>query len=273
METFDSFDEGILSERQKARNGRQGILVGDFIERQDGLKARVTHVWDDGVQTNTFCDTGEGGRFHLGRSGGMEYSGSLEASVPRTHLELTRSKRAEGRAWFFHHGHSGAHRGVDFNVFVDTYRMLDDNEAIDKTVSSRYILKAGPFEGHCQTNTYTTYDGTERVAYNDGLSLEEYLQKEENKGRYVISSEEFTKLLQDHENNQKTKPVQITEERYMDMLEVLPPERWHDGFFHVSEHIRGNLVSWFMQKDDKYYEFVEADSISKEDLRALRLAA
>lgn len=43
-------------------------------------------------------------------------------------------------------------------------------------------------------------------------------------------------------------PVEITEERYMDFLECLPPCKWtrHRGaeVFHISERLDGNIVQW-----------------------------
>lgn len=44
-------------------------------------------------------------------------------------------------------------------------------------------------------------------------------------------------------------PESITEERYQEALECLPPSRWHGvagvSVFHICERITGNLVQWY----------------------------
>ena len=56
----------------------------------------------------------------------------------------------------------------------------------------------------------------------------------------------------------KTAPHVIDRDRFYYMLEVLPPCRWNRGafieFFHVSERLTENLVSWFARVDGRYYE-------------------
>lgn len=57
------------------------------------------------------------------------------------------------------------------------------------------------------------------------------------------------------------------------MLEVLPPSRWQNirgaSVFHVCERIHNNLVSWFVQLGNKYYEFVDEASLSKTKLESI----
>jgi hypothetical protein len=55
-----------------------------------------------------------------------------------------------------------------------------------------------------------------------------------------------------------TEAEPISAERYDDMLNVLPPSRWYRGhvqYFHVCEHLTGDLVSWFIKCGDSHYEF------------------
>ncbi len=62
-----------------------------------------------------------------------------------------------------------------------------------------------------------------------------------------------------------TGPARITYATFMEMLEVLPPQRWmrggHSEFFHISEHIGGPYVSWYARVGEgdyaKYYTLVE----------------
>jgi len=54
-------------------------------------------------------------------------------------------------------------------------------------------------------------------------------------------------------------PVEITEDRFMEMLEVLPPQRWQHGknceSFELSEHTSGRVTAIFCRFGEKYYEF------------------
>lgn len=61
-----------------------------------------------------------------------------------------------------------------------------------------------------------------------------------------------------------TEPQEITEERFMEMLEVLPPQRWRrchttDGVFvqsfELSEHLSGCVTSIYCQVGPKFYEW------------------
>lgn len=75
----------------------------------------------------------------------------------------------------------------------------------------------------------------------------------------------------------KTDPVKIDQERFLYMLEVLPPSRWYRGdhmeWFHVCERLTMNLVSWYARVGDTYWEFNDADSLTKEEVRAKLLKA
>lgn len=261
MPTFDQFDAGILSERQKARLSKRKIQQGDFIRHHDGRLARVTHVWEDGAQTTRFSETGEGGSFYLGEGGGMSYSGSLEPSLPLTHLRESSDVR-KGRAWIFHHNRAEAHNGVDCELYVRVWDYLTDAQAVDASKGNRWIIQE-PFKGHSQSFTVTTFDGVERVAYT-GLTLAEYMA--ENPTYKIISEDELHGLMTAHEESLKTKPEEITEEQYWDWLECLPPCRYDGNRFHISERLTGNLVQWCFRKDGKFYGFTDDAGISDERL-------
>ena len=268
---FDDFNKGIVSERQKARRNLDGFLMGDYILRPDGLKARISHVWDDGVQTTKFSECGNAGSFHLNRSGDMSYSGGLEPTLKATHLKHVNNSSTPANCWIFHHGQSGAHRGVDCEVLVQSWVILDDCEAVNPDIEGRYILKEGEFKGWSQSSTYTTFDGVERVHYRDGQTLDVYLR--ENKDCYVVDSAHLDECLERHNNSLKTKPKECSKSHYWDMLECLPPERWHKvggaSVFHISERETQDLVQWLIELNDKYYSFIEEATISDEDLAVL----
>lgn len=50
-----------------------------------------------------------------------------------------------------------------------------------------------------------------------------------------------------------TKPFEITEEVYFEMLEVLPPLRFTQNGFIMSEFYTENYTTQFFKKDDKFY--------------------
>lgn len=65
------------------------------------------------------------------------------------------------------------------------------------------------------------------------------------------------------ENCFRSPPVEITQERFIEMLEVLPPVGWkHDGTgqsFKLSERTSGNITAIFAEIGGKYFEL--SDSI------------
>jgi hypothetical protein len=60
---------------------------------------------------------------------------------------------------------------------------------------------------------------------------------------------------------------EITEERFLDMLNCLPPSRWIRGAdvetFHVCERLTENYVSWFIRIGDQYFECVDDATVDR----------
>lgn len=119
--TFDERDEQIRKLRLELLDRQTGPRCGDWIDFADGVRRRISHVWDweDGT-TPTYQTSHEGGGYYLGE-GFVAFSGSLYQSVPGDTLTLTNEKR-EGRVWFFHHGYQQAHNGVDSVCTFRVYR-------------------------------------------------------------------------------------------------------------------------------------------------------
>lgn len=74
-----------------------------------------------------------------------------------------------------------------------------------------------------------------------------------------------------HDRNRRiTEPVEITEERFMEMLEVLPPAKWRRSAsaesFHIIERITHDIVDWFVRIGDRYYTFADTDKLGAEDV-------
>lgn len=137
----------------------------------------------------------------------------------------------------------------------------------------RYLIIADkPFSGHAQSALRT--DGS--VMYTDYKSVTEYEAGENIKTR-VVGEAELNALIDEHLAGMVTKPERITRERFDEMLNILPPCRWHnaDGFevFHVSERLTYSLVSWFAHMGSRYWEFTDHDNITDELLAAKLRAA
>lgn len=89
----------------------------------------------------------------------------------------------------------------------------------------------------------------------------------------VVNLEELDQLMEEHNKSLVTPPEEVSEERYNNMLEVLPPCRWHNSgsktYFHVSERLTGNLVNWFCSTSGKFFSFTQDASISTEKLNEI----
>lgn len=65
-------------------------------------------------------------------------------------------------------------------------------------------------------------------------------------------------------------PERISQERYEEMLNVLPPENWQRGVgyscFRLSERLSGAIASFFLRIGDSYYEINEDEGANPSDL-------
>jgi hypothetical protein len=70
---------------------------------------------------------------------------------------------------------------------------------------------------------------------------------------------------------------EITQERFWDMLECLPPCKWtgmgtRQESFHVSEHLSGDIVSWFVQLDGRYFQIDDRYTLTHREVIAMAAA-
>jgi len=132
----------------------------------------------------------------------------------------------------------------------------------------RWIIRTDePFRGITQSYTYKGVDNIEYVAYSD-MTLEEYEQDRDYPFKLITDSE-LDELITKYEQSRKTTPKEITEQRYYDMLECLPPQRYSKGAFHMSERLYSNIVDWFFIKNGKYYNFTDFDNITNDQLEQI----
>ena len=68
---------------------------------------------------------------------------------------------------------------------------------------------------------------------------------------------------------------EVDADRYQDMLEVLPPCKWHRvsgnvSVFHVSERMAHDIVSWFFEvghePSARYFELQDSENLSDKEL-------
>lgn len=115
--TFDDRDEQIRLELLRHWTAKRGPRVGDFVIMRDGRLSRFTHDWGDTIQT--MWHDGPGSFYFAGWY--CSYSGGLDPGVNTSELVDTGELR-DGLVWFFHHGESGAHRGVSCAIPCRVYR-------------------------------------------------------------------------------------------------------------------------------------------------------
>lgn len=114
-EALDAVDQAILEAAIKARESIMSPAIGDFVLFPTGELERFSHDWDEVIQT------APSGSFHLLKCGDGSFSGGLNPAIPVSSLELIPA-RLPGTFWFFHHGISGAGRGVHCEIMCRVYK-------------------------------------------------------------------------------------------------------------------------------------------------------
>lgn len=113
--TLDPIDHDLLKSMEHKRNSIDRPRVGDYVLFATGELERISHDWDEVMQT------APGGSYFLSRSGGASFSGGLHPAIPVDTFELTKAT-LPGEFWFFHHGITGAGRGVYADIRCRVYR-------------------------------------------------------------------------------------------------------------------------------------------------------
>lgn len=121
----------------------------------------------------------------------------------------------------------------------------------------RYIIDLD-CKNKSSVETFTLPNGT--VAYTDGLSIEQYISSKPDKRLKVISVEEMQQRYKEHIKELQGPYEECTEEKYYEMLDILPPKRWYKlsdtiFMFFVGEPYSGSLHSIYIydKLKDKYY--------------------
>ncbi len=132
-----------------------------------------------------------------------------------------------------------------------------------------------PYRGHIETMaTFHAVEGRYQFDYQPAevKSIQDY-NKATGKSAILATWEELDKMHSEYKESLKSEPVCITKERYFEMLNILPPCKWHSiggvEVFHISERLTDNLVSWFAHYGNKYFEATDEDNLTDAQLQKL----
>lgn len=91
-----------------------------------------------------------------------------------------------------------------------------------------------------------------------------------DEGFTVLTDGEFHALLEEHERSICDQWKEITEEEYENALNILPPLKWCDGGFFMSEFYTGMITSFYQAFNGKYYTSLQSiDTPRSEIIKSL----
>lgn len=128
---------------------------------------------------------------------------------------------------------------------------LPYNGSIQNTVS---VIRN---ESTKEVKQWADYSHDKELGRN--LTLSEYLAQPHllDRDLKVIEECEFSQFEDEYSQSLITGFSEISKETYWWRLECLPPCKWTKingvEMFHISERIRGDLVTWCFEYQDKYY--------------------
>ena len=124
---------------------------------------------------------------------------------------------------------------------------------------TEYILKKGA--KFCGVPHSILHDGLE--IWTGGKSREFY-----ETGEYeILSDADYQKKVDDFVSDFTGNWTEITKERYDDQLNVLPPVKWFDGGFFISEAYTLNVHPFYQAYNGKYYEAYFALNKPRQEIR------
>ena len=112
------------------------------------------------------------------------------------------------------------------------------------------------------------YRGIVKTAIRDGKCLyngrpEEYFLEQ---GYLIVTEEEFEVINEKYLNDLCNNWKEITEDQFEDALNVLPPMRWKNGGFFISEMYTSDVSSFYQQLGDKYYTSYQRLSYNRDNI-------
>ena len=108
----------------------------------------------------------------------------------------------------------------------------------------KWILKPGAYKG--SVYSYLDQSGTDPYR---GLTELEWIAA----GYRVVTDEELQEIVGEFIAGTCGQWTEITEDRYYEMLCVLPPIKYYGGGFYCSEAVNLDIYNFYQELDGKYY--------------------
>ena len=82
----------------------------------------------------------------------------------------------------------------------------------------------------------------------------------------MISDAEFDKVLDEYNHRISADWREISRDDYDDALNVLPPLKWYNGGFFMSEAYSGLLHGFYQEYQGRYYASLQSIAVSRESI-------
>ena len=109
-----------------------------------------------------------------------------------------------------------------------------------------YLVKDGEFDPH---NYNIVIDGNLLYVTEEFRTVRDFL----NAGYKLISSEEMSALEKEYNKSLCNDWIEIDAEKYDYALNVLPPVKYKNGGFYVSEPFIGTIHGFYQEWNGKFY--------------------
>lgn len=141
----------------------------------------------------------------------------------------------------------------------------------------RFIYEK-PFKGYFKTYTFLENEKEYVLTYSpptvNGVKIyqtvEEYLADSNLKDLQFVEDANYDTFIKSYLETLKTEPIEISVEKFHEMLNILPPQRWTVRFgisvFHICERLTHNLVSWYALCDGKACTWVDGDYLTEQQV-------
>lgn len=83
-------------------------------------------------------------------------------------------------------------------------------------------------------------------------------------GAVILTSEEFDKIVEEHDDAMCGQWKEETAEQYEYALNVLPPMRWYAGGFYVPEPYTSNIYDFHQEIQGRYYTSLQRSSTDRD---------
>ena len=112
------------------------------------------------------------------------------------------------------------------------------------------------------------YDGMIKTVLRDGICIykgktEEYYIEN---GYTIVTEKEFEVIQEKHLNDMCNNWKEITEDKFEDALNVLPPMRWENGGFFISERYTSDVTNFYQQIGNRYFTSYQRLSYKRDDI-------